>query len=138
MTVIDKILTEWSFRCHDGIVDIDDPKKITILNEVLKEIGFHETIKEIMSSETEAIRKILSSPEAKGKLDTHSRFQRIKNIDNISIDEFKKITSKALTIPEENITTLNPNEGGNPSSENKALKFKFKFRINFFYGMGII
>ena len=24
-----------------------------------------------------------------------------------------------------NHTTLNPNEGGNPSSENKALKFKF-------------
>ena len=37
MTVIDKILREWSFRCHDGIVDINDPIKISVLNEILKE-----------------------------------------------------------------------------------------------------
>ena len=35
MTVIDKILREWSFRCHDGIVDINDPIKLSILNEIL-------------------------------------------------------------------------------------------------------
>ena len=35
MTVIDKILHEWSFRCHDGIVDINDPIKLSILNEIL-------------------------------------------------------------------------------------------------------
>jgi hypothetical protein len=37
MTVIDKILNEWSFRCHDGIVDINDPKKVKILQEILEE-----------------------------------------------------------------------------------------------------
>jgi len=37
MEVIDKILNEWSFRCHDGIVDMNDPKKVAILNEI---IGF--------------------------------------------------------------------------------------------------
>jgi hypothetical protein len=37
MTVIDKILNEWSFRCHDGIVDLNDPIKLSILNEI---IGF--------------------------------------------------------------------------------------------------
>jgi hypothetical protein len=37
MTVIDQILNEWSFRCHDGIVDMNDPKKVAILNEILKE-----------------------------------------------------------------------------------------------------
>ena len=35
MTVIDKILNEWSFRCHDGIVDINDPIKLSILHEIL-------------------------------------------------------------------------------------------------------
>jgi hypothetical protein len=35
MTVIDKILLEWSFRCHDGIVDLNDPIKLSILNEIL-------------------------------------------------------------------------------------------------------
>jgi hypothetical protein len=37
MEVIDKILSEWSYRCHDGIVDMNDPKKLVILNEILKE-----------------------------------------------------------------------------------------------------
>ena len=35
MTVIDKILLEWSFRCHDGIVDVNDPIKLSILHEML-------------------------------------------------------------------------------------------------------
>jgi hypothetical protein len=39
MTVIDKILNEWSFRCHDGIVDINNPKKKAILDEILKEFN---------------------------------------------------------------------------------------------------
>lgn len=38
MTVIDNILSEWSFRCHDGIVDLNDPKKVKILFEILKPV----------------------------------------------------------------------------------------------------
>ncbi len=41
MTVIDKILYEWSFRCHDGIVDLNDPIKLSVLNEILKEYDLH-------------------------------------------------------------------------------------------------
>ena len=37
MKVTDEILNEWSFRCHDGIVDLNNPIKVSILNEVLKE-----------------------------------------------------------------------------------------------------
>jgi len=37
MIVTDEILNEWSFRCHDGIVDLNDPIKLSILNEILKE-----------------------------------------------------------------------------------------------------
>ena len=37
MIVIDNILNEWSFRCHDGIVDLNDPIKLSVLNEILKE-----------------------------------------------------------------------------------------------------
>jgi hypothetical protein len=36
MNVIDKILLEWSYRCHDGIVDINDSNKVKILFEILK------------------------------------------------------------------------------------------------------
>jgi hypothetical protein len=37
MIVIDEILNEWAYRCHDGIVDINDPIKMSILNEILNE-----------------------------------------------------------------------------------------------------
>jgi hypothetical protein len=43
MEVIDKILNEWSFRCHDGIVDMNDPIKKSILEEILKEFNIDET-----------------------------------------------------------------------------------------------
>jgi hypothetical protein len=39
MKVTDEILNEWSFRCHDGIVDLNDPKKLRILKEILEEEG---------------------------------------------------------------------------------------------------
>ena len=42
MIVIDEILNEWSFRCHDGIVDLNDPKKLSILEEIYTEIGLLE------------------------------------------------------------------------------------------------
>jgi hypothetical protein len=44
MNVIDKILNEWSFRCHDGIVDMNNPKKVSILKEVLIEEGIDDDI----------------------------------------------------------------------------------------------
>jgi hypothetical protein len=43
MTVIDQILNEWSFRCHDGIVDMNDPKKVAILNVILEENGIESS-----------------------------------------------------------------------------------------------
>jgi hypothetical protein len=42
MEVIDQILNEWSFRCHDGVVDMNDPKKKAILEEILKEFDLDE------------------------------------------------------------------------------------------------
>ena len=39
MTVIDKILSEWSYRCSDGIVDMNNPDKVAILNAILEENG---------------------------------------------------------------------------------------------------
>jgi hypothetical protein len=37
MNVIDNILLEWSYRCHDGIVDLNDDSKVMILREMLDE-----------------------------------------------------------------------------------------------------
>jgi len=44
MNVIDKILNEWSFRCHDGIVDINNSTKLSILKEILVEEGIDDDI----------------------------------------------------------------------------------------------
>jgi hypothetical protein len=50
MKVIDKILLEWSFRCHDGIVDLNDPTKMSILNEILDKLGIN--LNEVISSDS--------------------------------------------------------------------------------------
>jgi len=52
MTVIDKILNEWSFRCHDGIVDMNDPKKTAILNEILEEYNVDLNLIDEVEEET--------------------------------------------------------------------------------------
>jgi len=42
MKVIDNILLEWSYRCPDGIVDINDPVKKAILDKILAEYNINE------------------------------------------------------------------------------------------------
>jgi hypothetical protein len=44
MSVIDQILNEWSFRCHDGIVDLNDPIKLSILQEIIQEYELEEAM----------------------------------------------------------------------------------------------
>jgi hypothetical protein len=44
MNVIDKILLEWSYRCHDGIVDLNDPTKLSILQEMVNELELEEAM----------------------------------------------------------------------------------------------
>ena len=40
MISIDSILLEWSYRCKDGVVDVENQEKILILQEILEENGF--------------------------------------------------------------------------------------------------
>jgi hypothetical protein len=49
MTVIDQILNEWSFRCHDGIVDMNDPTKVSILQEIIQEYELEEAMLSLKS-----------------------------------------------------------------------------------------
>jgi hypothetical protein len=59
MTVIDQILNEWAFRCHDGIVDMNNPEKVKILNEILEKYNLVEQEEE--QSIDDKINTILSS-----------------------------------------------------------------------------
>ena len=81
MTVIDKILREWSFRCHDGIVDINDPIKLSILNEIL---GFNlDEVRQPYESLTGA---------AKEEAD------KLIELFNLTKDNIQKQTSKRIII----------------------------------------
>ena len=62
MKITDKILNEWSFRCHDGIVDLNDPKKLNILEEILKEQGLDEKTARFISN---LKNKQTTEPQAK-------------------------------------------------------------------------
>lgn len=59
MEVIDKILNEWSFRCHDGIVDMNNPIKKAILDEILKEFNIEET--DIITEGDETYDKVIKN-----------------------------------------------------------------------------
>ena len=47
MVTIDNILLEWSYRCNDGIVDVENQEKVLILQEILKENNI-ELIEEVV------------------------------------------------------------------------------------------
>ena len=49
MNVIDNILNEWSFRCHDGIVDLNNPIKVSILHEIVNEYELEESMLSLKS-----------------------------------------------------------------------------------------
>jgi hypothetical protein len=49
MIVIDKILNEWSFRCHDGVVNLNDPIKLSILHEIVNEYELEESMLSLKS-----------------------------------------------------------------------------------------
>lgn len=59
MTVIDKILNEWSFRCHDGVVDLNDANKVKILLEILREDIDDDILNALVSTDAPTKEKIL-------------------------------------------------------------------------------
>jgi len=91
MKVIDKILLEWSYRCHDGIVDLNDPKKKAILEEILKElnIDFLEQIKEEQLEEEITEDSSLASV-------SQNELEKLKNVFNNK--KFQEEYKKYLTL----------------------------------------
>jgi ubiquinone/menaquinone biosynthesis C-methylase UbiE len=75
MTVIDKILNEWSFRCHDGVVDMNDPTKVSILNEILKEHNL-ENLNESVELSFQNFKNVIIKSYTNGS-------QTIKGLENL-------------------------------------------------------
>jgi hypothetical protein len=80
-------------------------------------------IKEI--SMENIIDKILNDPISNGKLAKHSKSFKIKNIGNITPDDFKDILSKSLEIDINNIKVINPGAAG--SRSRKFYTFDFDY-----------
>jgi len=76
MNVIDNILLEWSYRCPDGIVDLNDPNKAKILFEILKPL-----LKEDIDDD---ILNVLTNID-----DTETKDKVLKYLQNINKKEDK-------------------------------------------------
>jgi uncharacterized protein (UPF0216 family) len=98
MIVTDEILNEWSFRCHDGIVDLNDPKKLRILKEILDENGITLEAEEEVSFEQHLATKNL---EAKTKEDL---------ISSLSLEQQQTITQNLSDNINDIVSFLNSNE----------------------------
>jgi hypothetical protein len=59
MTVIDKILNEWSYRCDDGIVDLTDATKVKILFEILREDIDDDLLSALVKADPDTKAKVL-------------------------------------------------------------------------------
>jgi hypothetical protein len=103
MKVIDKILNEWSFRCHDGIVDINDPIKLSILKEIMIEEGIDDDIldatlnlpKDDPSSEEKKQQVLAILTGTSGEKNKEE--EEIKQIkDEVTPKDFKTIYNKII------------------------------------------
>jgi len=122
MTVIDQILNEWSFRCHDGIVDINDPTKVSILDEILDEynmLSFNEGKK--LFATRQAIETILNS-EYSNLFVPKSTPGRIGS-KTVKSDQFEDIISKIFKISKDNIVIFPPTQSPNKSRQFNLFQF---------------
>ena len=122
MEVIDKILNEWSFRCHDGIVDLNDPIKLSILDEVLNEynmLSFKEGKK--INATKQAIETILNS-KYKDQFVPKSTPGRIGS-KTVKSDEFENIISDIFNIAKDQIIIFPPAQSPNKSRQFNLFQF---------------
>jgi hypothetical protein len=103
MTVIDQILNEWSFRCHDGIVDINDPIKVSILNEILTQYNLDEQEKSIDDKIKDIISNLRDEEKEqiyKSLIKTKNKINKVKDEDDIQVDKLIEFLIEKKQIPE--------------------------------------
>jgi|694.fasta_scaffold47286_2 hypothetical protein len=121
MDVLDIFLKKYSYKFPKGYPDMNNEQDILIMEGILSELGVN--LDEVKKSYSEIIKNLLSSEEASGKLGTHSKSQRVKNIGNISNNDFIDILSNVFDVDTKDIKMLPPKAIGNPSSGNFAFQF---------------
>lgn len=97
MTVIDKILNEWAYRCSDGVVSLEDPQKVKVLFEIIKPMLKEDIDDDILNAliDTDAdtksqvlkfIKKSTSKTAEKGDEGGFYAYLKSKNITDNMID----------------------------------------------------
>ena len=88
MNVVDKIVTEWAYRCEKGYPDINNPEDLKILNEIYAEYGIVLEVEESreLDYDTE-ISNLLSSLSDSKKKDLVYRYLVKLNKDENRSDE---------------------------------------------------
>jgi len=128
MDPIDKFLKQYSYKFPKGYPDMKNEQDILLMESLLNNLGI--SLKEDKITTPQVIRTILSSDEAKGKLGPHSRPKRVKNIGNITNNEFIDIISNIFDIDPKDIKILPPTKLGNPNNQNPSSRnFAFQFPI---------
>jgi hypothetical protein len=91
MINIDNILLEWSYRCKDGIVDLNNPEKKAILEQVLTELGIEDAkeITEVSLSPTQLEKPYPSKSDLSGQYkDRGERFlDKILNNEDFTLND---------------------------------------------------
>jgi hypothetical protein len=121
MNPIDKFLKEFSYKFPKGYPDMNNEQDILLMESILENLGIN--LKEAQMTAAQVIKTILDSEEAKGKLGPHSKSRRVKNIGNITNDEFVDIISNVFDIDPKDIKILPPKSIDNPSGKNFAFQF---------------
>ena len=93
MSVIDKVVNEWAFRCKKGYPDMNNPDDIKILKEIYSEFGIvmeEEASKEEQPSNEDLISQIADIVQAE-KGNTKLLTRVLKTLQNSShVDDLKK------------------------------------------------
>jgi hypothetical protein len=102
MIITDEILLEWSYRCNDGIVDINDPNKVKILFKILAENNIEldearpKKEKPVEEEDISDIGKIISTLKTAGiRKDVLDSIKSI--LTNYNEDQLKNFISKFRT-----------------------------------------
>ena len=121
MDAIDKFLKKYSYKFPKGYPDMNNEQDILLMESILSELDIN--LDEVKQPYTKIINALLSAEEASGKLGSHSKSQRVKNIGNISNEDFIDILSNVFDVDTKDIKILPPKAIGNPSSGNFAFQF---------------
>jgi hypothetical protein len=114
MKVIDQILLEWAYRCPDGIVDVNDPKKKAILDEILKEHNIDEiNLNEVGDVSYDDVIKNALKVEEIPKVQGQYQLGKNININGEDAETFKKLYSVAPPKKGKGVETAGSKTTGN-------------------------